>query len=459
MSVFQILREYMKQLKVLDSNILLLQANNISSLGADGSIIVIPETVIDEIDSKKSGLNELAYQAREFGRLLTRAERGPRVIERNMHIAPLLLEGVTIWVVSLSMYPKYDSLEANIVRDRKIIEVARELSIDYDVLFISNDVMCALRAESLGLSTSDLRQTDKTLFNFTKSIEVAEEVFKSLHRSSITSVDINYTNENYNYIFTCNTTSQIKLGTIKNNTIELIGKDTEKELRRQDISPINSGQLFLAKAIQDTSIDIVICEALAGSGKSLCAISNSIRLIKQGHYESLVYIRASVDDVPKEEEVGFLSGNDEKVAVYLHPLEDSLNYIIRNKFKGHRSNDEKILEGVEKLRGQCNIEGMTGLGLRGRTLDNSVILIDEVQNMSKASLQKVLTRVGKNSKVILIGSNRQIDNPYITRYNNGLSSVLTACTEHNDDINLHAVDLTKVVRGKVAEFAEKLFSI
>ena len=359
MSVFQILREYMKQLKVLDSNILLLQANNISSLGADGSIIVIPETVIDEIDSKKSGLNELAYQAREFGRLLTRAERGPRVIERNMHIAPLLLEGVTIWVVSLSMYPKYDSLEANIVRDRKIIEVARELSIDYDVLFISNDVMCALRAESLGLSTSDLRQTDKTLFNFTKSIEVAEEVFKSLHRSSITSVDINYTNENYNYIFTCNTTSQIKLGTIKNNTIELIGKDTEKELRRQDISPINSGQLFLAKAIQDTSIDIVICEALAGSGKSLCAISNSIRLIKQGHYESLVYIRASVDDVPKEEEVGFLSGNDEKVAVYLHPLEDSLNYIIRNKFKGHRSNDEKILEGVEKLRGQCNIEGMT----------------------------------------------------------------------------------------------------
>ena len=79
--------------------------------------------------------------------------------------------------------------------------------------------------------------------------------------------------------------------------------------------------------------------------------------------------------------------------------------------------------------------------------------------MSKASLQKVLTRVGKNSKVILIGSNRQIDNPYITRYNNGLSSVLTACTEHNDDINLHAVDLTKVVRGKVAEFAEKLFSI
>jgi PhoH-like ATPase len=110
------------------------------------------------------------------------------------------------------------------------------------------------------------------------------------------------------------------------------------------------------------------------------------------------------------------------------------------------------------MRKKYGIEAMIGLGLRGRTFSDTVAIIDEAQNMSKASLQKVLTRFGKNCKVIVIGSNRQIDNPYITKYTNGLSVVLDAATKQTSTINMHVVPLTKVLRSDIAEWAENIFS-
>ena len=225
---------------------------------------------------------------------------------------------------------------------------------------------------------------------------------------------------------------------------------------------MNSGQLFLSRAIQNPLVDVVVCEALAGSGKTVTALSNAIQLVKHGKHNSIVYIRASVDDVDKAEEIGFLSGNDEKMQVYLHPLEDTLDFLARsnhkdNKLKG-KEYEEMISEKVDEMKSKYCIEAMIGLGLRGRTFSDTVAIIDEAQNMSKASLQKVLTRFGKNCKVIVIGSNRQIDNPYITKYTNGLSVVLDAATKPSDLINMHVVPLNKVLRSNIAEWSENIFA-
>jgi PhoH-like ATPase len=173
-------------------------------------------------------------------------------------------------------------------------------------------------------------------------------------------------------------------------------------------------------------------------------------------------VRASVDDLDKAEEVGFLSGNDEKMQVYLHPLEDTLDFIARNRLKDSKdtgdSFEAKIQETKEKIRSRCNIEAIIGLGMRGRTFHDTIFIIDEAANQSKASLQKMLTRIGKNCKVVLIGSQRQIDNSFLNKYTNGLSVVLDACSKPHEKVRLHAVSLPKVVRGNVAEFSEKLFS-
>ena len=179
-------------------------------------------------------------------------------------------------------------------------------------------------------------------------------------------------------------------------------------------------------------------------------------------YEGIIYIRNSVDDLGSPDEaIGFLSGNDDKLAVYLHPYHDTLHTIaerhLRGKYKGQDLLD-KIAEQVENYVSKYNISAMITLGLRGRTFENSIIIIDEAQNISTATMQKILSRVGKNSKVIVIGSNRQIDSKFLTRFNNGLSVLLNATSRTDLPVKLNATTLERVVRGRITEFAEQVFS-
>jgi len=449
--------------KVLDTNIILLDAYNIINLGKDGSTIIIPSTVIDEIDSKKSGTSEIAYQARQFGRLLAKAKTVSMENTPLTFVLTALLDGVTIKVVSPLSYPDFKEHDSSIIRDRQIIYTAYLLARSMTVQFITNDVMCRIRAQAEGLVTYDLKTVDTVDIEFTKTISVPTDQFSKLHNMPILEADPAYDVFNYNYIFVDSVTNQSKLATIENGFISIIGRETEKELRAQEINPINAGQLFLSKAIQDPSVDIVVSDAKSGSGKTAIALSNAIKLVKdtKTQYEAILYIRASVDDVDKAEEIGFLSGNDEKIAVYLHPLEDTLDFMARRRLKDSKLKgaelEAKVEETIDRIRKQCNIQSMIGLGMRGRTFNNVVAIIDESQNMSKASLQKILTRFGKDCKIILIGSNNQIDNPYLTKYTNGLSIILDACTKSHDAVRLHAVSLGKVVRGHIAEFAENLF--
>lgn len=451
---------------IVDTNIILLDANNLFKLADSGYTIVLPETVLEECDNKKSGLNEVAFQAREFGRILTRGIVKEIVKDTELGYVKTVIEidEVTVEVVSLSKY--VGDRQDTGYNDQKIIQVAQlitEIDADSEVVFASNDVMARLRALTVGLTVIDFKDVECTGFEFTKHMIIEDvEVFRLLHNTKIEEVDPEHKTENYNYVFTNDELGYTKIGTISNGAISIIGKDSEKEIRLQKIRPMNTEQLLLSKAIQDPTIDIVVSEAKAGSGKTAVALSNAIRLVELGKYQGIVYIRNSVNDLESAEEVGYLSGNDEKFAVYLHPLHDTLDFIVRHnciggKLKGQELED-KIAEEIDKLVNKCNIEGMTGLGLRGRTFNDVIMIVDEAQNLSKSSLQKTLTRIGKNSKLIVIGSNRQIDHPYITKYTNGLSVLLDACRHSHDNVKLYAIQLDKVVRGRIAEFAEGIFS-
>lgn len=453
----------MKPYLVLDTNILLLDARNIYALGKDYTL-VLPETVLDEVDAKKISKDpELRYQVREIGRILTKAIDLPIIEQDPLVIVPSDLDGIRIEVVSRTTYPPYDTADISVVKDRRIIQIA----LDYkaqgkDVTFMTNDIMCNRRAKAFGLNVIDLKIVDDKPVEFTREVTVDPELFTVLHNSHIKDVVPDHKPETYNYKFIDSFSGQVKLANLRGEYIDILGKETEAELRRQDATPQNAGQLFLSRAIQNPNVDIVVCEALAGSGKTVSAFSNAIRLVKKKEYGSITYIRASVDDVDQAEEIGFLSGNDEKLAVYLHPVQDTLDFIIRGRHKESKLKgkefEEFISHQIEKLTEECNISSMIGLGLRGRTFTNTVAIIDEAQNMSKSSLQKVLTRFGKDCKIIVIGSNKQIDNRYITKYTNGLSILMDACRKEHDNIKLHAVPLTKVLRSNIAEFAEDVFS-
>jgi PhoH-like ATPase len=434
-------------------------------LAADGSVIVIPEIVIDELDAKKTTPGELGYQAREFGRLITKAKKKCLIVTNDISRHVYTYGSITIEIASSSNYPDYRDVNPKIINDRKIIEIATQYKSANigKVTFITNDINCRIRAESINIETLEIREVDKVNFEFVKTLNVSADDMGSLHKKNIIDVDPDYTVENFNYKFYCQELDYLKLGYIHNGLINIIGKETETELRRQSIPPINAEQLFLSRAMQDPNIEIVICEALSGSGKTAVSVSNAMKLIGTNNpYTEILYIRASINDVDKAEEVGFLPGLETKFEPFLHPINDVLNFIARENNKNSKLKskefEEMINAYVEDLKERYKITAITTLGMRGRTFENCVAIIDEAQNMSRSSMQKVITRFGKNVKIIIIGSNRQIDNPYLTKYTNGLSTILEDCTKEDEKVRKFAINLHKVVRSPIAEWAERLFS-
>ena len=254
---------------LLDTNIILLDAYNLLNLARSGnySSVILPETVIDEADSKKSGFSEVAYQARQFARLLAKATRVSSDTNGLLTTTILTLDDVNIHIVSCNSYPQFADDETSIRNDRKILHIAELLNRRFaDVVFCSNDVMCRLRAESLGLSTIDYKLVNDTEPQFTRRLTVPSDVFDSLHNAHILEVDPDYVPEFYNYVFTDESTGRVKLANLRNTFISILGKDTEDELRRQDAPPANAGQLFMSRAIQDPTVDIIVAEAAAGTG-------------------------------------------------------------------------------------------------------------------------------------------------------------------------------------------------
>jgi len=451
---------------IIDTNIVLLDAHNICTLGKAYDTVVIPESCLDEIDSKKSGLGELAYQAREFGRLMTAAAY---IGQTRKNIATYInykVRGTTVTVIALDKYPSYSGMAKNVINDRKIIECAleykRAAQRNEKVVFMTNDVACGIRAQSLGLESTQLREVEDKTVAFNKEVAIDDDTkFRTLHGKHIRSYDPEHVQGNYNYSFRNTYTGQVKLATVKRGMINVLGKESEQELRKQEVAPRNSGQLFMSRAMQDAGVPLVIVEAPAGSGKTLLALSNAMKLVKTNSpYKSIMYIRGSIDDVEDVEAVGFLKGDaDEKNAMYFYPALDAIGYIakqrIGSKMRG-KELEEKLKETTDKIIESCDIQMFTGLGMRGRTFEDAVVILDEAQNLSKASMRKILTRFGKNCKIVVIGSNKQIDNAYITRYTNGLSVLLEAAT-NEQQIDIHVVQLDKIVRSEFAEFAENIF--
>ena len=346
---------------VLDTNIILLDAYNLTNIASSGGYtsVVLPETVIDEADSKKSGHSELAFQARQFARLLAKATRISSTTDGILTTTVLDLNDTRIHVVSCSSYPNFSDDETSIRNDRKILHVAELLHRrTSDVVFCSNDVMCRLRAESLGLQTIDHKLVDDTELMFTAHIT-----------STLTAPIIipELPPECKNLSITDSVTGQTGLVTLYSKTPKLISREEEDDIRKQMFPPVNSGQLFLSSAILDRSVDIVICEAMSGSGKTVTAISNAMKLVSTNSpYNSIIYIRNTVDDIgEKDEEIGFLSGNDEKVKGYLYPFYDTIESMVRSKLKNTKLKGQeleaKVLEGVEEMISKYNMKAMTAI--------------------------------------------------------------------------------------------------
>jgi PhoH-like ATPase len=460
------LKRQFDKIYVLDTNIILNDARNMFKISQGGkNLIVLPETTLDEIDSKKSGFDEINFQAREFGRMLS----GATILETKK------IDGITITTVSLDnekqqlvdiiSKEKYDidrDTEKNILNDRKILSIAndckglyREDVLQENIIFLSMDVMARTRAISYNLNTEPLLEKDVNVAEteYIKVFEIESHLLNTLSGKPIEQVDPDYKVENYSYHFKCPDGNSM-LANIENGLIQMIDED---ELRQGEIKPKNLEQIFAMDALLNRNYNVVLIEALAGSGKTLISIASAIRLLrKNSPYDKITYIRNSIESLDKGEEVGFLSGNEEKFKVYTYPLYDTLAMVVRAKKPKATLEEEQ--DGVQELISRNNIETPWVGEIRGRTITNSVVIIDEAQNMSKKTMQTVISRLDQNCKLIIIGSNKQIDNQYINKYTNGLSKIIKASTESQTEVKMFATSLKKVVRGQITAWAESLFT-
>ncbi|AXK47936.1 phosphate starvation-inducible protein PhoH [Aliarcobacter trophiarum LMG 25534] len=458
---------------LLDTNILLENASNIFKLSDSGNnLLILTETVLDEIDSKKSGFEEINFQAREFARILENSKvhdsfcfEDKKIIRVNIENSKTIID-----IISKEEYKASSkNISLNILNDRKILEIASEIKEFYtkDIIFISMDIMARTRALSLDIKTEALhgKELDKLDFKFIKEIEINFEDLESLNNQDIINFDEEYSYNNFSYCFKVKSSDQVILASIVNEKIVLLD---EVEIRNQIITPLNKEQLFFSNAIINHFYNVLIVEAKAGSGKTLLALSGALKLVRQKEFQKIIYIRNSIESLDKGEDVGYLPGLEEKFAIYNHPLMDSLDYIIRSEHKRKRNkrsdvpynplDDSEVTARVEQMISNYGIETMWVGEMRGRTLSNSFIIIDEAQNMSNKTMQMVLSRIDNSCKVVILGSNKQIDNFYVNRYTNALTTLLKSTQAENHLVNIFAIKLEKVLRGPITEWAEDIFS-
>ncbi len=447
---------------VLDTNIILQNVQNLNRISDNSTnTIVIPETVLLELEDKKKLPNELGFYSREFARLLAKMKIKEVDYKLGFKVVKLYNEELTLHIISKDRYEsEIEQTHLSESNDKRIIEVAaiaQDYYKGYQAIFLSLDVYARTFALFKGLKAETLHDDKSTVptFEFIKYLRLDSSLFNSLEGRDITEYDKEYTYENFCYIFESEDGNSCH-AIIINNKINILDETDFKTLQ---VKPVNLKQKLFMKAILTNMFDLLVIDAKAGSGKTLMSIVSAMRLIDLGYYDKIVYVRNSIESLDKGADVGYLAGNDEKFRIYNMALQDTLEFIAKKHLKksDSRENKESIESKISELTSKYCIETLWPGEARGRTLSSAVVIMDEWQNSSEKTTQLILSRLDESCMAIVIGSNRQIDNLYLNKYNNGLTTLLKQTRETHSEINMFAIELDKAVRGKFAEFTERIF--
>ena len=457
------LQFFMKdKIYVLDTNIILQNLQNLYKISQNKTNhIVIPETVLLELEDKKKLSNELGYYAREFARLLALMKIKEIDYKQGFKVVKLFNDEINIDIISKDVYETViEQVHLSESNDKRIIEaacIARDYYKGAQIVFLSLDVYARTFALFQGIKTETLHDDKSTLpkFGFVKTIELDSSKFNSLDKKSILKIDKEYEKENFSYIFN-SPDGNSEYAVVYNEQIDTL-KDTD--FKALSIKPVNLKQKLFTKAIISNMFELLVIDAKAGSGKTLMSIVSAMRLIDLGFYDKIVYVRNSIESLDKGEDIGYLSGNDEKFRIYNMAVQDTLEFIAKKQLKKSESKDnpESIETKISELQSKYCIETLWPGEARGRTLSSAIVIMDEWQNSSEKTTQLILSRLDESCMAIVIGSNRQIDNLYLNKYNNGLTTLLKQTNETHPELKMFAIELDKAVRGKFAQFTERIF--
>jgi PhoH-like ATPase len=433
---------------VLDTNVLLHDPRSIYTF--DDNTVIIPIYVIEELDQFKKDMSELGRNARQVARYLD-AHRAEGSLAEGVALANGGMLRVSFLEHDL---PK--SMAQGELMDNRILGVAIETRTrdpNSQTVFITKDTNLRIRADALGLPAEDYepeRVEISELYTGVSELRVSAEVINSLYRPGsevqVPGLEQLVANQFLLLIDEANP-SHTAMGRYDVDKRRVVPLNRQVKDGVWGLRPRNMEQGFLLDLLLNDDIKLVTIVGKAGTGKTLLAIAAGLqRVTEDAAYQKLLVSRPIF---PLGRDIGYLPGDvEQKLNPWMQPIFDNVEYLLNLS-----RTDKKAGRGYHELMdlGIVEIEPLTYI--RGRSIPNQFIIVDEAQNLTPHEVKTIVTRVGDGTKIVLTGDPFQIDNPYVDSTNNGLVHVVNRFK--SEKIAGHIV-MSKGERSALAELATNL---
>lgn len=438
-----------KKIFVLDTNVIL--HNNSAMYAFEENDIIIPITVLEELDKFKKGENELGWNARQFMRNL-----------EDISTEKIFTEGVELGERRGRLYVKTIKKYPAIVResfmeqtpDHRILATAVQAKEEHTgmrVVLVSKDINLRMKAKSIGVASEDFENDKITNLDEIEDgvrvimVENAEIINRFYAKStapqfSPEEIGIARPQTHEYFILRFDTSSVLAYYDAITNKILRVNK-----ISAYGIEPRNVEQTFALHALTNNNIKLIALTGTAGTGKTLLALAAALE--EHEEYDQILLARPIVTMGNKD--MGFLPGNEkDKIRPYMLPLFDNLQVIKQNLVKKNQKQGE-----IDAMLANGTLEISPLAYIRGRSLSKVFFIIDEAQNLTPHEVKTIITRAGEGTKIVFTGDIQQIDSPYLDSLSNGLSFL---SAKMKGQKLFESINLVKGERSELSELASAL---
>jgi PhoH-like ATPase len=437
-----------KKIFVLDTSVIIY--DHMAAKSFKEHDVVIPITVLEELDNFKKGNDTKNFAAREFTRYIDKISDGNTLQDW------IPINGKGHGNIKIEMHQD-STIDAERVfgerkADHRILNTALYVAEHYPdrkVIMVTKDINLRIKAKSLNLNAEDyetgkIKDVNEQLYTGRSEIqkassEVINEIYEKGFCDPAVILKKNKPASNHFYVLKSGAKSVLASYNPKKNLLERV-----KKVTAFGINPRNSEQAFALDAILNPEIKLVSLQGVAGTGKTLLSLAGALEQRKDYHQ---IYLARPI--VPlSNKDIGYLPGDiKSKLNPYMEPLWDNLKYI-KSQFSEKDREFKQITEMVENEKLiVCPLAY-----IRGRSLSHVFFIVDEAQNLTPHEVKTIISRAGENTKIVFTGDIYQIDTPYLDTQSNGLSYLI----DKLKDQPLYAhITLEKGERSELANLANE----
>jgi PhoH-like ATPase len=427
---------------VLDTNVLLHNSLAITSFG--DNTVILPMTVIEELDKFKKNNDELGRNARHVIRTLD----GLRV-QGSLGTGVRTEAGGIVRITMEKEEAHGTCIDLNIPDNRIIATAYNLLKQGKRVIFVSKDINARLKADAMGIEVADFEK-EKTdfdqLYTGFRRLQVDAATISKLHQMKSLLLDNEefQPNEFVLLVDTANEKHTSVGRAIDSHQLKPLNPAYESAWH---LRPRSMEQRAALELLMDPEVALVSLVGQAGTGKTLLALAAGLaNTLKGSRYEKLLVSRPVI---PLGRDIGYLPGTkDDKMKLWMQPIFDNLSYLMGLTNGGKQ--DETAELGINRMIRDDQIELEALTYIRGRSISRQYVIIDEAQNLTPHEVKTIISRAGEGTKMVLTGDPEQIDNPYLDASSNGLTYTVERLKGH---ATCGHITLTRSERSHLASLA------